>query len=160
MSAQDSPASASPSPVIRLHADDAVLIARTSLMPGVEVAPGVVTTDRIPAGHKVAIRPIAINEPIIRYGQIIGFATQPIAPGQHIHTHNCGMGDFSRDYAYGVDVKPTPNFDLPATFMGIKRDDGRIATRNYIGILTSVNCSAHVREHGRRRVQEKSLHRA
>lgn len=133
-----------PSPVIRLHADDAVLIARTSLMPGVEVTAGVVTSERIPAGHKVAIRPIAVGEEIRRYGQIIGFATQPIAPGQHIHTQNMGMGEFSRDYAYGVDVKPTPNFDLPASFMGIRRDDGRVATRNYIGILTSVNCSAHV----------------
>jgi altronate hydrolase len=133
-----------PSPVIRLHPDDSVLIARTMILPGVQVADGVVTADRIPAGHKVAIRPIMMNEPIIRYGQIIGFATQDIAPGQHIHTHNCGMGDFARDYAYGVDVKPTPNFDLPATFMGIKRADGRVATRNYIGILTSVNCSAHV----------------
>ena len=134
----------SPSPVIRLHPDDAVLIARTMLLPGVEVAKGVVTSERIPAGHKVAIRPIAVNEPIYRYGQIIGFATQPIAPGQHVHTQNCGMGDFDRDYAYGVDVKPTPNFDLPATFMGIRRSDGRVATRNYIGLLTSVNCSAHV----------------
>lgn len=134
----------SPSPVIRLHPDDAVLIARTMLLPGVEVAKGVITSERIPAGHKVAIRPIAVNEPIHRYGQIIGFATQPIAPGQHVHTQNCGMGDFDRDYAYGVDVKPTPNFDLPATFMGIRRSDGRVATRNYIGLLTSVNCSAHV----------------
>jgi altronate hydrolase len=133
-----------PSPVIRLHENDAVLIARTSLLPGVEVATGVVTTDRIPAGHKVAIRPIAKGEEIRRYGQIIGFATQPIAPGQHVHTQNMGMGEFDRDYAYGIDVKPTPNFDLPATFMGIKRGDGRVATRNYIGILTSVNCSAHV----------------
>ncbi|MBC7584729.1 MAG: altronate dehydratase [Tardiphaga sp.] len=132
------------SPVIRLHANDAVLIARASLMPGVEVSPGVVTSERIPAGHKVAIRPIAVGEEVRRYGQIIGFATQPIAPGQHVHTQNLGMGDFARDYAFGVDVKPTPNFDLPASFMGIRRDDGRIATRNYIGILTSVNCSAHV----------------
>jgi altronate hydrolase len=132
------------SPTIRLHADDAVLIARTTLLPGIEVAEGVVTSERIPAGHKVAIRPIAVGEPIRRYGQIIGFATQAIAPGQHVHTQNCGMGDFARDYAYGVDVKPTPNFDLPASFDGIVRGDGRVATRNYIGILTSVNCSAHV----------------
>jgi len=85
-----------------------------------------------------------VGEPIRRYGQIIGFATIPIAPGQHVHTQNCGMGDFAKDYAYGVDVTPTPNFDLPATFDGIRRSDGRVATRNYIGILTSVNCSAHV----------------
>ena len=133
-----------PSPVIRLHPNDAVLIARSSLLPGMVVAEASTTAERIPAGHKVAIRPIAVGEPIRRYGQIIGFATPPIAPGQHVHTQNCGMGDFARDYAYGVDVKPTPNFDLPATFMGIRRTDGRVATRNYIGILTSVNCSAHV----------------
>jgi altronate hydrolase len=133
-----------PAPVIRLHPDDGVLIARSSLPPGMMVAEGVTTVERIPAGHKVAIKPIAQGEAVIRYGQIIGFATQPIAPGQHIHTQNCGMGDFAKDYAYGVDVKPVPNFDLPATFDGIRRPDGRIATRNYIGILTSVNCSAHV----------------
>jgi altronate hydrolase len=133
-----------PAPVIRLHPDDGVLIARSSLPPGMVVAEGVTTVERIPAGHKVAIRPIAVGEPIRRYGQIIGFATAPIAPGQHVHTQNCGMGDFAKDYAFGVDVTPTPNFDLPATFDGIRRPDGRVATRNYIGILTSVNCSAHV----------------
>ena len=146
--AMTSPAMTSPAmtstPVIRLHPDDSVLIARATLLPGVQVAEGVVTSDRIPAGHKVAIRPIAVGEPIRRYGQIIGFATAPIVPGQHIHTHNCGMGDFARDYAFGMDAKPTPNFDLPATFEGIRRADGRVATRNYIGLLTSVNCSAHV----------------
>ena len=133
-----------PAPVIRLHPDDGVLIARSSLPAGLVVAEGVTTVERIPAGHKVAIRPIAIGEPIHRYGQIIGFATKPISPGQHVHTQNCGMGDFAKDYAFGVDVKPVPNFDLPATFEGIRRPDGRVATRNYIGILTSVNCSAHV----------------
>src|SRR5579864_4579679 len=133
-----------PAPVIRLHADDGVLIARSSLPVGLVVADGVTTLERIPAGHKVAIRPIAVGEPIRRYGQIIGFATAPIAPGQHVHTQNCGMGDFAKDYAFGVDVKPVPNFDLPMTFDGIRRPDGRVATRNYIGILTSVNCSAHV----------------
>ncbi|MFL6814565.1 MAG: UxaA family hydrolase, partial [Bradyrhizobium sp.] len=133
-----------PPAVIRLHPDDGVLIARASLPPGTVVADGVTTRDRIPAGHKVAIRPIAIGEPIRRYGQIIGFATAPIAPGQHVHTHNCGMGDFAKDYAFCADVTPTPNFELPASFDGIRRPDGRVATRNYIGILTSVNCSAHV----------------
>jgi altronate hydrolase len=132
------------SPVIRLHPDDDVLIARTTLLPGTQVSHSIAALDRISAGHKIAIRPIAQGQPIRRYGQIIGFATQPIAPGQHVHTQNCGMGDFARDYAYGVDVKPTPNFDLPASFEGIVRGDGRVATRNYIGILTSVNCSAHV----------------
>jgi altronate hydrolase len=133
-----------PPPVIRLHPDDSVVIARATLLPGTLVAAGVTAGGRIPAGHKVAVRPLALGEPIRRYGQIIGFATAPIAAGEHVHVHNCGMGDFSKDYAYGQDAKPTAFFDPPATFQGIRRPDGRAATRNYIGILTSVNCSAHV----------------
>jgi arabinonate dehydratase len=131
-------------PVIRLHPDDGVLIARASLLPGAQVAEGVVAAQRIPAGHKVALRPLGVGEPVRRYGQIIGFATVTIAPGEHVHVHNCGMGDFSRDYAYTQDAKPTEYVESPATFEGIRRPDGRVATRNYIGILTSVNCSAHV----------------
>jgi altronate hydrolase len=136
----------SPPPVIRLHPDDAVVIARATLLPGAPVGDNVLATDRIPAGHKVAVRGLAPGEAIRKYGQIIGFASQPIAPGQHVHVHNCEMGDFAKDYAFGVDARPTAYFDPPATFQGIRRPDGRIATRNYIGILTSVNCSAHVAE--------------
>ena len=134
----------SPPPVIRLHPDDSVVIARATLLPGAAVAEGVTSIGRIPAGHKVAVKPIAVGEAIRRYGQIIGFATAPIAAGEHVHVQNCGMGDFAKDYAYGVDARPTAYFDPPATFQGIRRPDGRVATRNYIGILTSVNCSAHV----------------
>jgi altronate hydrolase len=133
--------------VIRLHAGDGVVIARIPLTPGTEVAPGIsVGERRIPPGHKVAIRPHAKGEPIRRYGQIIGFATDAIEPGAWVHTHNCEMGDFARDYAWGQDAKPTDYVDVPASFMGIRRADGRVATRNYIGIITSVNCSAHVAE--------------
>ncbi|MGC8525330.1 MAG: UxaA family hydrolase [Acidibrevibacterium sp.] len=131
-------------PIIRLSPEDSVVIARVALLPGTPVADGVTTSERIPAGHKVAIRAHAVGEPVRRYGQIIGFATRDIAPGQHVHTQNCGMGDFARDYAYGVDARPTEMIDPPARFQGIRRPDGAIATRNYIGILTSVNCSAHV----------------
>jgi altronate hydrolase len=131
-------------PVIRLHPDDGVVIARATLLPGAPVAEGVVAAQRIPAGHKVAVRAHAAGEPIRRYGQIIGFATAPIAPGAHVHVQNCGMGDFAKDYAYGVDATPTVFADPAATFQGIRRPDGRAGTRNYIGILTSVNCSAHV----------------
>ncbi|MGE0419070.1 MAG: UxaA family hydrolase [Acetobacteraceae bacterium] len=131
-------------PAIRLHPDDSVVIARATLLPGTPVADNVTARERIPAGHKVAVRAIASGEAIRRYGQIIGFASQPISPGQHVHVQNCGMGDFAKDYAWGVDARPTDYVDPQATFMGIRRPDGRIATRNYIGILTSVNCSAHV----------------
>ncbi|MDQ5850819.1 MAG: altronate dehydratase family protein, partial [Chloroflexota bacterium] len=131
-------------PVIRLHPDDNVVIARTSLMADTPVADGITTSVRIPAGHKVAVRPIAQGEPVRCYSQVIGFATADIAPGQHVHVHNMGMGEFAKDYAYSRDAKPTDYVEVPATFEGIRRPDGRVATRNYIGILTSVNCSAHV----------------
>jgi altronate hydrolase len=132
-------------PVIRLSPEDGVVIARIGLPPGVPVADGVaVGARRIPPGHKVAVRPHAVGEPIRRYGQIIGFATEAIAPGDWVHTHNCAMGDFSKDYAWGVDAKPTSLITPAATFMGLRRADGRVATRNYVGIVTSVNCSAHV----------------
>jgi altronate hydrolase len=130
--------------VIRLHPADTVAIARATLLPGVPVADGVMATQRIPPGHKIALRAIEHGERILKYNQIIGLATRAIAPGEHVHVHNMGMGDFDKDYAYGVDVKPTEYFPEPATFQGIVRPDARVATRNYIGILTSVNCSAHV----------------
>ncbi|MCW8087071.1 UxaA family hydrolase [Sabulicella glaciei] len=131
-------------PVIRLHAEDGVVIARRALPPGTPVAPNVVARARIPAGHKVATRGHAPGEAIRRYGQIIGFATEAIAPGEWVHTQNCAMGDFSRDYAFGVDARPTAPAEVPAHFLGYHRADGRVATRNSIGIITSVNCSAHV----------------
>jgi altronate hydrolase len=131
-------------PFILLHPSDDVLIARAQLVGGT-TAGNVVVKGLIPPGHKVAARAIAAGEPVRRYNQIIGFATKPIAPGEHVHTHNLDMGAeggaFERDYAFGADVKPeAPRRE--ATFMGIKRADGRVATRNYIGVLSSVNCSA------------------
>jgi len=131
-------------PFIRLHAADDVLIARAQLVGGAQIE-NVTVKGLIPAGHKVAVRAIAKGEPVRRYNQIIGFASRDIAAGEHIHTQNLDMGpnkgDFARDYAYGADVKPNaPRRE--ATFMGIQREGGRVATRNYIGILSSVNCSA------------------
>lgn len=127
-------------PFIRLHPQDDVLIARSQLVGGTPVE-SVVVKGLVPPGHKVATRAIAVGEPVRRYNQIIGFASKPIAAGEHVHTHNLVMGDFERDYAFGADVKPAPA-RLQATFQGIRRADGRVATRNYIGILSSVNCSA------------------
>src|SRR5262249_48089095 len=98
----------------------------------------------IPAGHKIAVRAVAQGKPVRRYNQIIGFATRDIAAGDHVHVHNIAMGDFQRDYAFSALRTQTQYFPEPATFQGIVRADGRVATRNYIGILTSVNCSATV----------------
>ena len=134
-----------PSPVIRLHASDDVVIARHQLMSGTRVEEdNVVVAGLIPAGHKMATRAIAKGEPVHRYNQVIGIAKQDIRPGQHVHMHNLAMTEYARDYAFCVDARPTEYVSQPATFKGIVRPDGRVATRNYIGILTSVNCSATV----------------
>src|SRR5919204_993838 len=110
---------------IRLHPDDDVVIARTELSAGTLVAKESVRASvRIPAGHKIAVRAVAQGAPVHRYNQIIGFATQPIAPGEHVHVHNIAMGDFQRDYAFCSLAKPTAYVDAPATFMGIKREGG------------------------------------
>src|SRR5260221_4060019 len=99
---------------------------------------------RVPAGHKIAVRAVEKGKAVHRYNQIIGFATQAIAAGDHVHVHNVAMGDFQRDYAYCALTRATEFFPEQKTFLGIVRADGRVATRNYIGILTSVNCSATV----------------
>jgi altronate hydrolase len=96
----------------------------------------------IPPGHKLATRPIAAGEVVRRYNQVIGTATQAIAPGQHVHTHNLAFSAFERLHEPGAGATPTAYEAAPATFNGIVRPDGRVATRNYIGVLTSVNCSA------------------
>ena len=139
---------AEPAPklTIRLNPADNIVVARADLLPGTAI-PGenVTARARIPAGHKIATRAIAKDEPVRRYGQIIGFATGDIAPGEHVHTHNCEMRDFARDYAFATLAQAhRATSTTPATFQGIVRADGRVATRNYIGILTSVNCSATV----------------
>ncbi len=131
------------SPVIRIHPQDNVVIARQQLLGGtVLVAEGVTVSGLVPPGHKVATCDIAQGQPVRRYGQIIGVATQPIAAGQHVHTHNLAFSDFARAHSPGMDAQPTAYVDKPRTLEGIVRADGRVATRNYIGILTSVNCSA------------------
>jgi len=137
-------------PFIRLHPADDVLIARSQLLSGATVE-GIAVKGMVPPGHKIATHALAAGAPVRRYNQVIGFASRAIAPGEHVHTHNLDMGpdkganagDGARDYAFGADVKPAaPRQE--ATFMGIRRADGRVATRNYIGILSSVNCSATV----------------
>jgi altronate hydrolase len=130
---------------IRLHPQDDVVIARQQLVSGTALFDENVTVSGlVPPGHKVATHAIPVGAPVKRYNQIIGFAKRPIAPGEHVHLHNLAMGEFSRDYAFGADAKPTQYVDAPATFQGIVRADGRVATRNYVGILSTVNCSATV----------------
>jgi altronate hydrolase/galactarate dehydratase len=130
--------------VIRLHGADNVVIALQDMPAGShpsEVAsplPGAV-----PRGHKIAARTIPRGQEVIRYGQIIGQATEEIAAGAHVHSHNLGMGPHSSDYAIGSEYHPLPPL-APRSFMGFHRADGSVGTRNYLGILTSVNCSGSV----------------
>ena len=147
--------------VIRLNPLDDVLIARQPVPQGLVLeAEGLVALNPIPSGHKIATRDIEPGQPLRRYGQIIGFASQPIRAGEHVHVHNLVMGDFARDYAFGVDARGVGT-QTSDTFMGIVRPDGRVATRNYIGILTSVNCSATVAkaiaDHFRRDINPQAL---
>lgn len=132
---------------VRLHAADNVVTAKAAIAAGAALAgERVAAAAEIPVGHKVATAPIAAGEPVRKYDQIIGFASRPIAAGDHVHTHNVEVKAFARDYAYGSEARPTdfaPEADR-ATFQGIVRDDGRVATRNYIGLVSSVNCSATV----------------
>ena len=132
---------------IRLNAADNVVVARADILPGTEVpSAGTTAAQHIPAGHKMATAPVAPDEAIRKYNQIIGFATQPIAPGDHVHTGNCEFRSFERDYDFCADKRPTQYFtgDAQARFNGFVRPNGTVGTRNYIGILTSVNCSATV----------------
>ena len=130
---------------LRLHTEDNIAVAIDPLAAGLEAA-GVTTRAPVPRGHKVATRDIAEGAAIRKFGQIIGFATRAIAPGEHVHEHNCAMKDFARDYRFAEAARPEdllPEAER-ATFQGYRRDGGQVGTRNYLGILTSVNCSASV----------------
>ncbi|MGI9493294.1 MAG: UxaA family hydrolase [Geminicoccaceae bacterium] len=132
---------------VRLHANDNVVTARIDILPETPIPDeNVVSNRRVPAGHKIAVQPVAAGDAVRKYDQIIGFAKEDIAPGDHVHVQNVEMRDFSRDYAFGQDVKPTdyvPETER-ATFNGFLRDNGKAGTRNFIGVLSTVNCSATV----------------
>ena len=130
---------------IRLNGSDNVVTAKVTIPANTEISKEQVkTSNEIPVGHKVATTKIGTGEPVRKYNQIIGFASCDIAPGEHVHTQNVEMKTFNRDYKFGVDAKPTDYVAEAerATFQGIKRPDGSVATRNYLGVMTSVNCSA------------------
>jgi altronate hydrolase len=131
---------------ISLHADDNVLVAIDPVQEGHALPGGIQAAGKVPRGHKMASRAIQAGEPIVKFGQIIGFASSAIEPGAWVHEHNVEVSDFSRDYAFGVDADKggAAAPAVPATFEGFSRANGKAGTRNYIGILTSVNCSASV----------------
>jgi altronate hydrolase len=143
---QDKPTGTGSGPrTLKLNAKDNLVVAVDAVAHGSE-AQGVRATARIPRGHKMAIAPIAKGAPVLKFGQIIGFASEDILPGAHIHTHNCSFAAFERDYAFCQDARNEEVLPLAqqATFQGFRRANGACGTRNYIGVVTSVNCSATV----------------
>ena len=126
-----------------LDAADNVAVARRALHRG-ESADGAEVRGDIPKGHKIARVPVAAGQPVIKYGQPIGEAAADIQPGDHVHTHNLACRAAEQDPQLCAARRETPM--LPEnereTFMGFRRPDGRAGTRNFIGVLASVNCSA------------------
>ena len=125
---------------IRLNPSDSVVTATRALQLGVTIE-GTATRALIPSGHKIATRDMAVGDVVRKYAQVIGYAAAPIAAGDHVHTHNVAFRatDMSYEFATNLRMSPTETGD---TFMGYRRENGQVGTRNYIAIVTSVNCSA------------------
>ena len=134
-------------PIIRLHPNDNIVVARIDVAIG-EAVPSENFTSRsqVPAGYKIAARKILKGEPILKYNVTVGFANTDIEAGMMVHSHNTEFREFDRDYAYASEYQPTtllPEAER-ATFQGYVRANGKVGTRNFIGILSTVNCSATV----------------
>ena len=132
---------------LRLHAADNLFVALDAVPPGTAITDMLVARERIPKGHKVSAEPIAAGAAIRKFGQVIGFAGSEIPAGSWIHEHNVVMHDFERDYGFATEAGPPDALrqgEAPAFFQGFRRRNGRVGTRNYIGILTTVNCAATV----------------
>ncbi|PZP70667.1 MAG: galactonate dehydratase [Delftia acidovorans] len=135
------------SPLLHLHPNDNVLVARTALSLGQEIPElGVRARAQVPAGHKIAARRIAEGEQVKKYDTVIGVATRELEAGDYVHSHNLRIVDYYRDPAFGADVRPVDYVPKAqrASFQGFVRAGGGVGTRNFIGILSSVNCSATV----------------
>ncbi|MBQ2262759.1 MAG: altronate dehydratase [Loktanella sp.] len=131
--------------LIHLHPQDNVAIALADIAAGESVPqPGVTVLQSVKQGHKIALQQIDAGSNVIRYGQIIGQAKTEIAAGEHVHVQNLGMGEHAQDYAYASQAIALAPVAETRTFNGYHRADGRVGTRNYLGILTSVNCSGSV----------------
>ncbi len=148
---------------ILLNPADDVMIAKTSVPAGTVIEDDgrrIEVRQDIRAGHKVARHPARAGEPVRRYGQIIGFATQDIAVGDHVHVHNLAVGDLRQTYEVGVDVRPVDYYppEQMRYFDGFKRADGRVGTRNYVAVISTVNCSASVCQFVREKFRDVSTY--
>ena len=133
------------SPVVRLNGRDNIVIALQDLEAGREIEEvGAALQSSVKRGHKIATAAIAAGENVFRYGQIIGQAKTDIAPGEHVHVQNLGMGEHQQDYGHATENTALEPISQTRTFNGYHRTDGKVGTRNYVGILTTVNCSGSV----------------
>jgi len=122
---------------VRLSDADNVVTAIAQLAPGEDGA-----AELIPRGHKMAARAIARGEAVLKYAQVIGYAAGDIGPGAHVHTHNLEFRNVEAEYEFSTNLRPVAPVATLDSFMGYVRPSGRVGTRNYIAVLTSVNCSA------------------
>jgi len=141
-----------------LRETDSVAVLKRPVKAGDELLRGAArfrVTQDIGAGHKIALDEIPDGAPVRKYSQIIGFAQGLISPGEHVHTHNLVMKEFGRDYEFCADSRPVVYYtpEQMRSFQGYARPGGRVGTRNYIAVISSVNCSAsvshYVRDHFR-----------
>ncbi len=127
--------------IVRLDARDNVVTAIRPLEVGAEVE-GTRARAIIPRGHKIAVAPVPTGGPVFKYAQVIGYAAEPIAPGDHVHTHNLAFRAVDQTYEFGTDLRPAIPAATLDSFMGFRRANGTVGTRNFIAVVTSVNCSA------------------
>jgi altronate hydrolase len=144
---------------LRLNIEDNVVIAVDEIRAGDQPSNAPTAVARVPKGHKMASGPIESGAPILKFGQIIGFASKPIAPGEWVHEHNVAMHDFARDYRFCEAARPETFLPVAerAAFQGFRRANGKAGTRNYIAVLTSVNCSATVARLMAREVERSGM---
>src|SRR5206468_12067603 len=145
---------------VQLRPNDNVAVAARHLAEGMEIqSDGVALrlSQRVGMGHKLALRDIKKGEAVYKYGQVIGFASHDIPAGSHVHVHNVAAEAFERDYAFCRDCPPPPSRTEPRFFMGFDRGDGRFGTRNYIAIISTVNCSASTSKYISDRIKETQL---
>lgn len=126
---------------VRLDATDNVVTVTTHVEAGTSVE-DVPAASIVPRGHKMATQAIKTGEPVRKYAQLIGYASHDIAAGEHVHTHNLAFRNTEQAYEFATDLRPVAQAKTVDTFMGFKRPNGSVGTRNYIAIVTSVNCSA------------------
>lgn len=132
---------------IHLHPTDNICVAARNLERGAEIRVGELTvrlSEPIKIGHKFAVRSIGRDERVFKYGQTIGFTTQPVQPGDWVHSHNLVNGDFVRDPASATEIPADPSPITGRTFQGYRRANGGAGTRNYLAVISTVNCSASV----------------